>query len=359
LKSIVFQRFYACLLQLYPTHFRDEFATEMQAVFSASLEDVRKQEKRIFVLFLAKELVAILVQAVVEHLVGWGKIGRKEMITNTSPSQAQQNGPVVEPPTSAMTILLGFFPILLLSLATILAEAGNNYIWAGLVPFPILYFVILVVAGVAWYQGSPRWSYSYTGFLLVFTWYLEGFRPPVSSIAGFRFPPYGDLWGKWIWLPLLVTVLIVLVSARSWRPLRQFFQNIRADWTLYTFLLYSTLPWLSWALFDEIRNQTLVVISLLVADLSFCLGAWFYLRVRTLNLRALSLFYSMLPACLITVIATSAYWHGRQESWMMTPGNGYADALRLFIFYAIILLIMFFPALASLVRRKRQIPRPA
>ena len=257
------------------------------------------------------------------------------MNTNPSPSQAQQNDLVVEPPTSAMTILLGLFPILLLSLATILTEAGNNYLWAGLVLFPILYFVILVAAGVAWYQGSPRWSYSYTGFLLVFTWYLEGFRAPDFTIAGFRFPPTGELWGKWIWLPLLITMLIVLVSRRSWQPLRQFFQNIWADWTLYTFLFYSTMPWLSWALFDEIRNQTLVVISLLVADLSLCLGAWFYLRMRTLSLRALSLFYGMLPACLITVIATSAYWHARQEVWMKTPGNGYADALRGFIFYAI------------------------
>jgi hypothetical protein len=158
---------------------------------------------------------------------------------------------------------------------------------------------------------------------------------------------------------LLITILIVLVSRRSWQPLRQFFQNIWADWTLYTFMLYSTMPWLSWALFDEIRNQPLVVLSLLVADLSLCIGAWFYLRVHTIPQRALSLFIGMLPACLITTIATSAYWHGRQESWMMTPGNGYADALRLFIFYAIILLIMFFPALASLVMRKRQLPRPA
>jgi hypothetical protein len=244
-------------------------------------------------------------------------------------------------------------------LATILAETGNNYLWAGLVPFPILYFVILVVAGVAWYKGSPRWSYSYTGFLLVFTWYLEGFRAPVFVVAGFQFPPTGELWGKWIWLPFLITILIVLVSRRSWRPLQQFFQNIWADWTLYTFLLYSTMPWLSWALFDEIRNQTLVIISLLVADFALCIGAWFYLRMHSISQRALSLFIGMLPDCLITTIATSAYWHTRQEIWMKTPGNGYADALRLFIFYAILLLIMFFPALANLVRRKRQLPRPA
>ena len=356
---IVFQRLYACLLQLYPGHFRAEFASEMQAVFSASLEDSRKQGKGILILFLARELAEVLVQAVVEHLVGWGKVGRKEMNTDTGPSEAQTKESFVEPPSSTLTILLGLFPIVMLGLATILAEVQVRNIWTGLVSFPILYVVVLVAAGVAWYQGSPRWSYSYTGFLLVFTWYLEGFRAPSFTIAGFRFPPTGELWGKCIWLPLLITILIVLVSRRSWQPLRQFFQNIWADWTLYTFMLYSTMPWLSWALFDEIRNQPLVVFSLLVADLSICIGAWFYLRMHTLPQRALSLFIGLLPACLITVIATSAYWNGRQESWMMTPGNGYADALRLFIFYAIILLIMFFPALASLVRRKRQLPRPA
>jgi hypothetical protein len=281
------------------------------------------------------------------------------MSTGTAPLQTKHASSSVEPSPSTITILLGLFPILLWSLATILTEAGSYLMWAGLVPFPILYFVILVVAGVAWYQGSPRWSYSFSGFLLVITWYLEGFRAPTFAVAGFQFPPTGELWGKWIWLPLLITIIIVLVLRRSWRPLLQFFQNIWADWTLYTFLLYSTMPWLSWALFDEIRNQPLVVISLLVADLSLCIGAWFYLRMHTIPQRALSLFFGMLPACLITVIATSAYWHGRQESWMQTPGNGYADAVRGFIFYAILLLIMFFPALASLVRRKRQIPRPA
>jgi hypothetical protein len=281
------------------------------------------------------------------------------MSSGTPQLQTNRASLLIEPPPSKRTVLLGLFPILLLSLATILTEAGSYFMWAGLVPYPIVYFVVLVAAGIAWYRGSPRWSYSFTGFLLVFTWYLEGFQPPAFFVTFFHLPPTGYLWGKWIWLPLLVTIVIVLVMRRSWRPLRQFFQNIWTDWTLYTFLFYSAMPWLSWALFDEIRNQTLVVSSLLVADLTLCLGAWFYLRMPTLRLRAFSLFYGMLPACLITVIATSAYWHARQESWMQTPGNGYADAARGFIFYAVILLIMFFPALVSLVRRKGQTFRTA
>ena len=113
------------------------------------------------------------------------------------------------------------------------------------------------------------------------------------------------------------------------------------------------MPWLCWALFDEIRDLTLVVVSVLIADLSLWVGAYFYLQARTIRQRALSLFYGMLPAILITVIATSVYWHGRQEPWMVSPGNGYADALREFIFFAVILLILFFPALVSLAKRKK------
>ena len=358
MKKFAIQRLYTHLLRLYPDHFREEFAPEMLAVFSASLDEARNQGGVNLIVYLVREFVDITIQAFVERLAGyWERIKRKEMHTNTSPAKLETA--TGKPPYSKISTLLGLFPILLLSLATILVTAQVYYLWAGLVTFPVLYAAVLGVAGVAWYRGSPRWSYSYTGFLLVFTWYLEGFRPPVSSIAGLRFPPSGELWGKWIWLPLLATVIVVLLTSRSWQPIRQFFQNIWADWTLYTFMLYSTLPWLSWALFDEIRNHTLVVISLLVIDLFLYMGAWFYLRMRTTRLCALSLFYGMLPACLITVIVNSAYWHGRQEFWMQTPGNGVADAARGFIFYALILLVMFFPALVHLFRHKRQIYRTA
>jgi hypothetical protein len=248
--------------------------------------------------------------------------------------------------------LLGIFPLLLLGLGTVLVEIPNYILWSGLVSYPILYCVILVMAGVAWYRGSPRWSYSYTGFLLVFTWYLEGFRPPSFIAAWLPYLRYGELWGKWIWLPLLFTLGVVLFARRSWAPLRQFFENIRRDWTLYSFIFYSAMPWLCWALFDEIPLQTLVVYSVLIADLSLWMGAFFYLKARTINRRALSLLFGMLPIIPVTILPTSLYWHGRQELWMASPMNGYLDALRGFIFFTVILLILFIPALIHLIKRK-------
>jgi hypothetical protein len=253
---------------------------------------------------------------------------------------------------SILALLLGLFPILLLGFSTILLEARIAFLWMGLVIYPILYLTILIAAGVGWYWGSPRWSYSYTGFLLVFTWYLTSLRAPTFTIVGFRFPPHGELWDSWAWLPVLITLLIVLLVSHSWRPLQQFFRNIKSDWTLYTFLLYTAMPWLSWALFDEIRSRPLVIISLFVADLSIWMGIWFYFHSRTISQRAYSLFYGLLPASLITVIATSAYWHGRQEFWMPQPGNGYIDALREGLFYVVIFLILFFPGLVSPIKQK-------
>ena len=274
------------------------------------------------------------------------------MNTDTSSTPVNASASQAEPSLSPLTIFLGLFPIVLMSLVTIPAGTQISFLLGGWANFIIFYALVLIVAGIAWYRGSPRWSYSYTGFLLVFTWYLTSLPAPTFTLAGFHFPPHGELWGSWIWIPLLATVFVVLIAKRSWKPLQQFLQNVRFDWTLYTFLLYSAMPWLSWALFDEIRNKPLVVISLLVADLSLLFGAWFYLRSRTIRRRALSLFYGMLPAVLITVIATSAYWHGRQESWMLSPGNGYADALREGLFFIIILFILFFPGLASRVKHK-------
>jgi hypothetical protein len=349
-----FQALFARLLRLYPTHFRDEFASEMQTVFSESLGDARKLGKRSMFSLLVREMVHLPAWALLERLQGWKKTGVRKILANSTSSPDSQN-PVqqVEPPVSTLTILLGLFPILLLGLWTISAAAQVRFLWSGWVNFPILYTVALVAAGVAWYLGSPRWSYSYAGFLLVFTWYLEGFQPPGFIAAWLPYLRYGELWGKWIWAPLLITLVIVLLARRSWVPFRQFCQHIRRDWTLYTFIFYSAMPWFCWALFDEIRDQTLVIVSVLITDLSLWIGALFYLKARTINRRALSLFCGMLPAILITVIATSAYWHGRQEPWMISPGNGYADALRGFIFFAVILLILFFPALIDRIKHKK------
>lgn len=351
---MLFQSLYASLLRLYPNSFREEFAPEMQAVFAASLRDASLLGKRALFSLLLRELTHLPAGALLEHFQKLRKLGERKMAANPPPTFDSQNpAPQVEPPASPLTILLGLFPILLLGLATLSVETPIRFLWDGLVNFPLFYLIILVAAGITWYLGSPRWSYSYAGFLLVFTWYLEGFRPPSFIAAWLPYLRYGELWGKWIWAPLLITLVLVLLARRSWAPLRLFFQHIRADWTLYTFLFYSTMPWLCWALFDEIRDQTLVVVSLLIADLSLWVGAFFYLKARTIHRRILSLFYGMLPAIFITAIATSAYWHARQEPWMVSPGNGYADALRIFIFFAVILLILFFPAIIDRIKHRK------
>lgn len=348
-----FQSLYARLLCLYPNSFREEFAPEMQAVFAESLEEALLLGKRPLFTLLLRELVHLPAGALLERLDDLTKTGERKMVSNPAASPTPQPSALpAEPPASPLTILLGLFPILLLGLGTVLIEIPVDTLWIGMVNYPILYLVILVMAGVAWYRGSPRWSYSYTGFLLVFTWYLEGFRPPSFIAAHLPYLRYGEVWGKWIWLPLLLTLVIVLLARRSWAPIRQFFGNIRRDWTLYTFIFYSTMPWLCWALFDEIPLQTLVVYSVLIADLSLWMGAFFYLKARTINRRALSLFFGMLPIIPVTILPTSLYWHGRQELWMASPMNGYLDALRGFIFFALILLILFFPALIHLIKHK-------
>lgn len=346
-------RLYKLFLLLYPAGFRLEFSTEMQSVFSASLEDARRHGKNYLFEFILRELTGVFIHATFEHLNSSERLGKKVMDLDVAPFSAQPEEPASQPVCS-FAIWLSLLPILLLSLATILVEARIHFLWDGLIDYPVLYIAVLVAAGVAWYKGSPRWSYSYTGFLLVFTWYLEGFRVPAFITTILPFLRSGQLWGKWIWLPVLILLVVVLLARRSWLPVRQFFQNIYRDWTLYTYLVYSTLPWFFWALFDEIHNQPLVVISLLAADLSLWIGAWFYLHGKTTQQRVLALLYAMQPAFLISTVATSTYWHGRQELWMKTPVNGYREALVVSVFYFGLLLIMFFPGLFSLIRRKQQ-----
>ena len=209
----------------------------MQSVFLKSLEDARQRGKRSVFSLLLRELAHLPAWALLMRLDGWKKKRGKLMNTISAPPPVAHQNPGLQaaPPASDLTVLLGLFPILLLGLTTLSVKTEIYFLWIGLVNFPILYLLILVAAGIAWYLGSPRWSYSYAGFLLVFTWYLEGFQPPAFIAAWLPYLRYGELWGKWIWAPLLITLVIVLLARRSWAPFRQFFQNIRTDWTLYTF----------------------------------------------------------------------------------------------------------------------------
>jgi len=251
--------------------------------------------------------------------------------------------------------LAGIFPFLFFGMAVILDEAGYKLLLT--VFFYFGYALLLIIAAIAWYKGSPRWSYPYTGFLLLFTWYREDFEMPGVQLFGLTILQPGEFWGWRVWIPFAVAILLVLLAARSWRPLVELFKNMWRDWTMLTFGLYGMIPLVSWWLFDEMHGIW-IPISLSAVNLLLMAGALGYLRSGSTKQRVVTLLAGLLPTWPIVILVPAFYWHGRRVPYLSGPINGYSQILPGIIFAAIITLIMFSPGLFKLVIIKIKASQP-
>ena len=150
--------------------------------------------------------------------------------------------------------LAGAAPLFIFGLTTVVREALPLNLWpGGAMNLIIVYLALLVGLGVGWLKSFPRWSYSYAGFILLFTWYWMGVATPGLVIFGHTFQ-HDELWGGRAWIPFAVMAMIALLVTRSLRPLGRFFSGAWRDWTRLSFALCSFTPVIVWFLFDEVRR---------------------------------------------------------------------------------------------------------
>jgi hypothetical protein len=83
----------------------------------------------------------------------------------------------------------------------------------------------------------------------------------------------------------------------------------------------------------------------LMANVILVVGAFSYLRNKETKPRVLSLLMGTSVMISVAALGNGIYWHGRQESWMATPANGYREALGVAVMGAVLLILMFLPAL--------------
>jgi hypothetical protein len=207
----------------------------------------------------------------------------------------------------------------------------------------VSYLVAAVGLGIGWVKGFPRWSYPYAAFAFVFALYWMGIATPGVKILNHTFQR-NELWGWRAWVPLLTVMAVVFVMTRTLEPVRCMARDVRQDWTRLSFAVYGIMPFAVRLFFDEVRN-TYEFPFTLMANVILVVGAFSYLRSKETKPRVLSLLMGTSVMISVAALGNGIYWHGRQESWMATPANGYREALGVAMMGVVLLILMFSPAL--------------
>ncbi len=245
-------------------------------------------------------------------------------------------------PESWAAALIAALYFFLAGLDLLSANIPPDWSVAGLqrgtdIPFwdTLFWFGLLVPAiafAVAWVRGFPRWSYPYTGGLLVYSLYMMNTSTPLSRQLGY--PNQG--WGWRAWLPFLIAFLAGLLITRSLRPARTFFANIRRDWTLATFAMFAWLPLLIAMVFDEIGRSYKNILMLLLMAIMI-ITALLYMRAGWQSGRARILTAGILTTLGVSMTASTLYW--LPVGGVSIPG--------MLAWTLVTLVILFYPALLS------------
>lgn len=247
--------------------------------------------------------------------------------------------------------LAGAAPLFIFGLNTVAREALPPELWPGgsMNNLFVVYLALLAGLGVGWLKSFPRWSYSYAGFILLFTWYWMGVATPGLVIVGHIFQ-HDELWGWRAWIAFAMMAMIALLVTRSLRPVKEFFYGAGRDWTRLSSALYGFMPVIVWFCFDEIRRPYAAP-YLALTTLALTGGALAYLRSATTSRRLLALLIAVALSGIVSTVGTATYWHGRQEFWMTAPASGLETALAAIIFWTAVAAAMIAPALLGLMRR--------
>ncbi len=205
---------------------------------------------------------------------------------------------------------------------TLLWDTG---FWFGLI-------VPAIAFAVGWVRGFPRWSYPYTGGLLAYSLYMMNTSTPLLRQLGYLH----QVWGWRAWLPFLLAFLTGLLITRSLRPARNFFANIRRDWTLATFAMFAWMPLLIGMVFDGVDRLYSSTFKLLLTVVMI-ITALLYMRAGRQASRERILTVGILITLVVSMGASTIYWLPLDGVYI--PG--------MVAWTLVSLVILFFPALLS------------
>jgi len=278
-------RLYGLLLWLYPKGYREEYGSELRAVFDLSLDDAMKEGKAKFTGVVLHELISLPKAIFYEHLRERRKakmIGKFSSRFDFVPGSRREFLTALYP-----FILIGFIHPLMNMLMVSNLLTPQSVLVNGIGIFIVASLGILLLIGFV--KGLPRWSLPYLGFALT-----------ILSVSGFSFlldirslhlydrlAPLSDIMfeGGW-WFGLLVAMILLMAVTRTLPA----FQRFRNDWTLLCFIPYGGVPFALMITFDAYTGDEPFMFF---AFLVLALGTWLYLNNKHEWKRFGSLFGAM------------------------------------------------------------------
>lgn len=263
--------FYALLLILYPRSYREEYGEELQAVFDALFEDARKVGRLEVAKLALQELFSLPKAVFFEHLRERRKTRMMRRFASRfdfMPGSWTEAFAALAPFLlfGALPTLLGYFHVM-----------GHSPMDVVIVIFFWCFGLGLLVIGFV--KRFPPWFMPFIGVpmpflcLLLFNSLMEKW----GGVWWYRLPwlladflQQGLLWGGLVFL-----MVLLLVAARFNPKPGPFYQQLRDDWTLLSFIIYGTLPFILFITLNEYKNvEPFMFLALLI----LALGGWLYLR---------------------------------------------------------------------------------
>jgi hypothetical protein len=331
---------YSRMLRLYPHKFQNEFAEEMQVVFSDSIHEASKGGIFPLVLLWLRELVGLPFNILREF---WYEFGRKETIMVTNAKVEQEVSNSVR--SSHWEAFLSALPFAVFGVVCMIGKIRVP--WVGIYVYVAFYLFVLLGLLIGLVKAFPRWAYSYLGWSLVCAWwwtdmYTKGFR-----LFGYTF---GDeAWGWRAWAPLFLTVGIAILLTRSLRPLRELIHGIWQDWTLLSLALYSLVGFIL-LLYDEVHSPYLYAF-MTASTLLVSASVWIFMRNTNRFHRFVILPGSFFAGLLINYICNTTWDYATYYGLTAQPPKPWYISLFQSLFFFILWSpIVWLPALIGLFK---------
>lgn len=348
------RRFYDLLLSLYPKGYWEEYGSELQTVFDLSLNEAASSSGFEAGRLILRELISLPKAVIHEHL---RERRKTKMIGKFSSRFDFASGSFLEFFSASYPFILlgGVLPLMnvLMSLEILTPQ---SVLVNGIAIVLLAILGILCLIGLA--KGLPRWSLPYLGMLLAIASLLL-----FNILVNFRL----DVWwhrssgfgndfnfGNFLWIGLILLVFLLLAISRSVPRFRPFYQRLRDDWTLLSFLLYGMVPLMIWLSFDGyVNEEPFAILSLFM----LALGGWFYLKNDEPLKRSVSLQIGLALSMLTATVGKAVLFMG---SWFQVFNSTWKDELVPTVMTWIWLaLIMLLPLLLNLFPQTESRPKVA
>ncbi len=340
---------YKCILSLFPDRFKLEFAEEMQAVFDQALNDASKNGWPAEIHLLLKEIGCLAKTALSQR---W--CDTRDDILHPTSSDTEVHIPTLRKEI-VLALLVFAIPIVNVWFRT------SSDISIGLLAATAC---ILFLAGLL--KGFPRWSLPSLGlalsalsFVFLFQWLTDRLTPTflyehdLFALNASNQVLIGALWSGLMWFSLFTFTLVIIGLMALIQRFRRFFWQVRNDWTLVSYILYSGAFFTLVMTFDQYHGERTYAIASL-----FCLatGAWLYLLSKRQWQRTISLLSGLTLAIAIVILnqwtlipsSEGRYW----LIWTSSTSTAWSETRRLLFEWGWMVAILIAPIWL------RSLPRP-